>query len=42
MMLFFSFGHDEYVVKVNGHFSQRDEVFKNVVHHPLEGGWRIS
>ncbi len=42
MMFFLGFGHDKYIVEVDGYFSRGDEVFENVIHHPLESGGRVG
>ncbi len=37
-MFLFCLRHNEYIVEVDGDLSRCDEVFENVVHHPLESG----
>jgi hypothetical protein len=41
-MFFQVFGEDEEVVDVYTYNATADEVFKNVVHHSLEGGRAVS
>jgi hypothetical protein len=41
-MFFQVFGEDEDVVHVYAYDAVADEVFKNVIHHSLEGGWAVS
>ena len=35
-------GEDEDIVEVNGDLSFSDEVFENVIHHPLESGGGVG
>ncbi len=42
MMFFFGFGHDKDVIEIDGYVSRCNEVFENIIHHPLESSRRVS